>query len=304
MKRLFLLCGAMTGLLLLGRPLLALEAEEIVNPHGSGAHCLSCHDGGDEVGQPLPVVPTCRKCHPEADIHPVQIAPKEVFVPEDWPLEGGLVVCSTCHAEPSCDSSRAKETPYYRGGYKGNARGFCFLCHDRKKYERVEPHHPQSGDSTSDQTCVACHISVPEDGADPSSSFLRATPLEVCSECHQQTVHAGVGTHMGRQLEADVSNQLPPNLPLAPDRTIACWTCHDVHEHSGSNQAEKNKKPHRLKVALQELASSEWELPSSTRMPGEFDAEHPPLLALENGQNQLCLACHVEQRPSTAGSKR
>ena len=294
MKRVLLGCGVLAGLLLAAPPLVAVELEQS-NPHDQADQCLVCHEDADGVGQPLPVVATCRKCHPNTDIHPVQMPPEEVLVPPDWPLEGGMVVCSTCHAEPSCDDSRGRQIPYYRGSYKGNARGFCFLCHDRKKYQRVEPHHPEG-----EQTCVACHVSIPPEGAEPSSSFLRAAPMEVCSECHGQGVHVGARTHMGQQLDDEVCEQLPANLPLASERRVACWTCHDVHQHAAT---EKDQKPHRLAETLRELAASEWELPPTTRLPGELDIEHAPLLAI--GQNQLCLACHITLvQPSAAGRIR
>ena len=159
----------------------AVGADETANPHGSRDGCLACHepDRPSLVGKALPVVKTCRGCHPTADMHPVDIVPKRVSIAAGFPLdEGGRMTCATCHDEPGHGAAEAAlPGPWFRGGPYGSTTEFCHTCHKAEDLNRVDPHHPRFEDDPLDPSCSACHMTKPEDGATPEESKLRLPHL-------------------------------------------------------------------------------------------------------------------------------
>jgi len=106
----------------------------VEDPHGQPDACLACHEkpeGDEKVGKPLPVVATCRGCHPTADMHPVNMTPTDVTPHAGWPLDNGQVVCSTCHVEPAHDPEKYANLPkpWHRGGPYPVITDFCYQCH-------------------------------------------------------------------------------------------------------------------------------------------------------------------------------
>ncbi len=284
--------GAILALLLAGP-----AAATPDNPHGRAEACDACHLPGEEAEGTLrgPVVETCRSCHPTADMHPVGMPSRDVPVPHDWPLEGGEVTCATCHAEPA-----HREVPaigelaayaaryWHRGGPYERVTTFCFRCHEESGFARTDPHHPVADDPRPDRdpSCAACHTGLPEPGASPAEAKLRASPERACATCHQGDVHHGASAHVGQALVAEVRAGLPEDLPLH-DGTVACWTCHDVHQGGEAGDLQS-----RLGVALQALHRKEWAVGEEVTWPGESRAGHPPLLALPLEGDALCSACH------------
>jgi hypothetical protein len=200
------------------------------NPHGASDGCGSCHASAPEgVGPPLPVVATCRGCHPTADMHPVDLVPTAVHVPDAFPLEGGRVVCSTCHAEPA-HGGPALPPPYHRGGPYENPRDLCWSCHERAPFERTDPHRPLVPRDPTSPTCSACHTTAPVRGAAPEQARLRLAIADTCTAtCHLPTPHAGAAEHLGEIVDASVRSALPEGIALTGDGRIACFTCHEVH---------------------------------------------------------------------------
>jgi hypothetical protein len=135
----------------------AVASETPESPHGRPDACDDCHSGPPSASNVDLAVTACRECHPTADMHPVNVAPVAAVIPEGWPLHDGQVVCSTCHAEPSCGPGRMQEAPYWRGGPAARTREFCDRCHEPVRFERTNPHHPAVADNT-DPSCAACHV--------------------------------------------------------------------------------------------------------------------------------------------------
>lgn len=293
------------------------ERSERENPHGAADGCLACHappaepgegedkgegkpegyDAAVEVGPALPVVETCRSCHPTADMHPVSIAPDEVPVPEGWPLEDGLVVCSTCHAEPAHGGGAEDlPAPYHRGGPYAEVIDFCYVCHERLDYEREDPHHPAAARSNDDPSCAACHTTAPEPGASFAESRLRESPEETCGTCHEGSIHQGAAEHVGETVDEAVRAALPPGIALTADGTIGCWSCHEVHLDPAPSAARRYLKGHPLAEDLTARARAEdWAEridPEAARWPGASDEAHPPMLPLPTEDGALCRACH------------
>lgn len=241
------------------------------SPHGKPDQCGACHT--TPTGGPTkPIVATCRGCHPDADMHPVGMAPHDVHVADGFPLEDGLVTCATCHTEPAHHPGAAKPVstpPWFRGGDGPKKLDFCYRCHTPAKMERTDPH---IGDAAA-TGCTACHATTPTKGAPPSEAKLRLAPAETCSTCHPGEVHAGAAEHVGKV--AKVAPDAAMKLPLDGDR-VACFTCHDVHT------ASHDAGPPKTGIAAR-IASARPPEPASDR---------PSLLALPASDDQLCRACH------------
>lgn len=241
------------------------------SPHGRDDACAACHgvapDGSR--GGARPSVETCRGCHPDADMHPVGVVPRDVAVPAAFPLEGGAVTCATCHAEPACDDARSDERPWLRGGTPDRKADFCFRCHESDALRRASP-HPQAGaPGPAPTSCPACHVRRPVDGAAVEASALRLTPQDACATCHPGPVHAGTEAHLGHHQPVPPS----PALPLAADGAVGCWSCHDVH-------AAPSAAPARSPLAA-----------ALSGLPREADGAEA-LLALPATDGSLCRACH------------
>ncbi len=90
----------------------AATATSPASPHNRPDACEACHTtAGPAVGAVSPgSEEACVGCHPGVEVHPVGIEPRDVAVPDGWPLADGALACSTCHSEPSCDAARSTAT--------------------------------------------------------------------------------------------------------------------------------------------------------------------------------------------------
>lgn len=270
----------------------ASAAQASDSPHGRPDQCVACHTETDtEIsGLRQPIVPLCRSCHPNADMHPVGIAPQHIQVPPTWPLEQGRLTCATCHQEPAHATDKytghAGESinptrPWHRGGPYSTTSDLCYQCHTRTEYSRQDPHHPHD-----DRTCTACHTKRPAEGAAPDAAALRLEGTRLCGSCHADTQHVGMDAHMGKTMDSP-----PAALAFAAGNTVACWTCHDVHQHS----ALPGPSTASIVENLQSRArNTDWAqvVPQDATWPGQAPADHPPMLALPLAEGELCRACH------------
>lgn len=259
------------------------------DPHGKADACGSCHLAVTGGGAVRPEAETCLACHPEGDPHPSNQLPRKVHVPADWPLVDGRVTCATCHAEPACSADRDREAPFLRGGNVTRTVQFCDRCHNDGTLGRVDPHHPRREGDTDDPTCGACHSGTPAPGAAPEAARLRTAPAAACATCHEGEIHAGVAAHLGKVVPASVAS----SLPLAEGRTIACWTCHDVH---GGTQAAGELRRRSAADAIRALAlqppTATVSVAPAASPVSATGVLHPPLLALPASDGSLCRACH------------
>ena len=256
------------------------------SPHGDPNACAACHAApaaGQTVGAPLPIVATCRSCHPTADMHPVGMKPNKVQVAAGWPLEDGAVTCATCHAEPAHGGpAAALLAPYHRGGPYQNTLQFCNSCHDTAALTRSNPHG--AGRDPQSPTCTACHAGAPAAGAGPGEARTRLPVSEACTNCHPGPIHAGVPEHLGKSLSPAVRASLPPQIAVNNDGTIACWTCHEVHDGGAAGHPSNSPLASGLRALTRAGQDSGLLWP---------DAD-PALLALPIDDGALCRACHGE----------
>jgi hypothetical protein len=289
-------------LLLLGASLvLAGPAEERVDPHSDPALCTECHETAAEgVGPAKPIVETCLSCHPDGDMHPVQVALGEIRVPGDFPLgDDGRMTCWTCHVDPVCTAGQQAPEPYLRNGPYPYVNQLCFTCHARGEYERTNPHHPDVDRQADDDYCSACHTGRPQPGVKPEEARLRAVAGGVCMTCHDPFPHQGTTAHMGAALDPEVIAQLPAQLAVPADGTVQCWTCHEVHDRPPV--AEKRwlrdtpLSTAMTKLVLDHMAERE-ELTWNEQTTHGPNADHHPMLALPDDDGALCRACHLPER--------
>ena len=284
-------------LMLLALPLLGVGGTP-PDPHGDPKACTACHApaaAGQQVGAALPVVATCRGCHPTADMHAVDVAPVTIKVAPGFPLsEDGLLTCATCHAEPAHGGDEVVPVPYHRGGPYADTLDLCFQCHDRGTYARHDPHHPVGPREEQDDSCAACHKGPPETRVEAARARLREDPEAACRTCHEGWVHVGASTHVGKTVPEAVARTLPEEIALLDGR-IACWTCHEVHATHAEDRVPAKWRGERVlgRSLRQGAVESEWDLPDvELDWPGSVDEEHPPLLALPVVDGSLCHACH------------
>jgi hypothetical protein len=234
---------------------------------------------------------------------------EESRVPADWPLEAGLLVCSTCHGEPSHEPDLLAVPRFHRGGPYADESGLCFQCHESAEFVRKDPHHPSQVRGAADGTCAACHSGLPQAGAPPEASRLRLPSDELCEFCHRGAVHAGADEHLGKEVDAAVAATLPDAVRLDPGRRIACWTCHEVHGDGAAGASrDRNASERRMAGEFRERAlQSDWSgrIPRGSHWPGDAAARpgHPALLALSVEDDALCRACHGEG-PDAASAPR
>lgn len=245
-------------------------------PHSVPDACSACHEPGTPAGPTKPIVTNCLSCHPTEDHHPVNVAPGEIKVAAGWPLENGKMTCATCHDEHPDD--QASTDRMLRGGHPATVKEFCYRCHESTVNTTRQSPHPTDGKPAADGSCSACHSGRPAAGATLAESRLRLEPTRVCVVCHEGEVHTGTKAHLGKQLERPIDPKVAAEFPLTADGTIACWTCHDVH----NSAVNPPPAPRRLADALAKAVRG-----------GKVDAPlTTSLLALPVSDGSLCRACH------------
>ncbi len=227
-----------------------------VDPHWKEVMCIACHEKAPEKGQPNlrfrgNINQLCDRCHngqfARRDIHPVGVIPSgKVKVPDNMPLTGGRITCSTCHnsslQEGGEKRGSALETnpKFIRNGFKVRNK-FCFRCHIIGEYGKMNPH--KQLDSTGrikEQVCLFCHTSQPNVKVMGIEhvGFNAESLDEYCTSCHDrpdfQENHPS-GPHLveptGDVLDAITTapRRIGVELPLYRSR-ITCATCHNPHQ--------------------------------------------------------------------------
>ncbi len=254
-----------------------------VNPHWKKGFCRCCHQkepgkGGTYL-KDQDFNRLCQRCHDDrfarADIHPVGIKPRLVKVPRDMPLQKGVLTCETCHnALYQCFLSKEvyKQNPLFlrRSGlprYK-----FCFLCHELKAYQRLNPHEHQidKNGRLNQKRCLICHSSLPDvehiKGA-AKVHFTVKDPDECCRGCHPgyDKYHPAGYTHVGVRPSPKIMKAIKTSIqrlgvevPLFQGRII-CASCHNPHEEgvikfkaaaTGSTRVNKLRLPATMEMCV------------------------------------------------------
>jgi len=221
-------------------------AEAPVNPHWTGKHCAECHVDGTPPqlkydGDPIKLCTVCHETgHSRIDVHrvPLEVSQKMAAqMPQDWPLLDGRLSCFTCH-EPKLQMYRndplQKHNPnFLRGKTVRLSASFCYNCHDRNRYTRINPHLEQLDETGKPvpAKCVFCHKNQPNPQTAQNINdvdFIDTLPL-ICIGCHagKDRSHPTRASHM-----LELSKDMKPAakvLPVSQNR-IFCGTCHNPHQ--------------------------------------------------------------------------
>lgn len=273
--------SALVAILLLGQvsiggeKAIVKENPSVQNPHGDPGLCSACHAFGLGGRETLSfgghISQLCESCHDGRhathETHPVDLIPSGAIqerIPSDFPLQEGRVTCLTCHDVAwRCtteESATKSNRNFLRGAPGSDSLAFCFHCHIRENYQPFNVHDQLEAGKTKTDTCLWCHINVPEVGfrlTKPTSHGLRSTTPELCSNCHSvPTSHPAGDPHMHTTPSAQMrwymsayemepqmhlsfkqlleyvqaANRAPQSIPLDEQGRITCWSCHNPHE--------------------------------------------------------------------------
>lgn len=221
-----------------------LTFPEVKNPHGS-KDCSLCHTVTTGANQTNLKKDVCTQCHSAASIdaliHPLQnVNPgsKKVTIPSGFKLEAdGSLGCLTCH-QVACKVNRSNRS-FLRGGPFKREIDFCFQCHSKADYHKMNPHEQVQADGSVDgSTCLQCHVKQPS--LDDHPTIAREMQLDMaatCNKCH--SLHSHEQNHQGKNIELSKKATIKRfrqsqkkfgiTLPLSEDNLIQCNTCHYTH---------------------------------------------------------------------------
>ena len=158
------------------------------------------------------------------------------------------------------------------------------------------PHHMSGPDD--EESCGFCH----EDDMSLSNSLL-----DTCLSCHALPEHSGSQEH-GRASAADVARLQPtpikagadPTLPLTPEGTIWCGTCHLYHDPQVNEEALLSEQwlppTTGMSLAVRDAVASRWgDLAGKYNQPlpvASFAKHGSAWLRLSVSDGRLCTECH------------
>ena len=251
--------------------------------------------------------------------------PKAMKISDKLPLnDKGEIDCKTCHGikdieKTAIDKVDKKADDFHRGGPYKKLTEFCYLCHEKKDYQRANIHNLLDDKNEYDKKdCEYCHKKVP----DPEKEIKRADlefrlpPQKLCWGCHLKTPHFNALNH---QAEADkeMRQRIKKSekkhkiiLPLDADNKVMCATCHPAHEPGviakdkpagrqvADVEVEKgvSYKDHSWNTVF--LADKKSRLKKLAEQSGKSHSlkyqrlQDEVLLRLSAKDGTLCLACH------------
>ncbi len=322
MKRLYCYSALFAVFILRSSPVFG----DVVNPHWTGKHCNECHvqDNSTELLYSGDINALCNRCHllpgVTQDQHPVDITPARSMLdrkPDTFPLQDGRLSCRTCHdiipqmyASPA---SRQVNPDFIRGAPYDNLAVFCFSCHVRESFAKVNPHiQIDTRGTVMTNRCLYCHQSVPDtetaSGIDSVSFTTQRTAL--CVSCHndKRIDHPARADHSG-SMNDDMRSQYTRavretgvDLPLF-DNAVFCGTCHNPHDEGVIRRKEASYgsgKKYFLRLdggfdlcVMCHASMKRSATVSPVKMSKDFLKKPPSLLmAHKPWQEKKCKACH------------
>lgn len=246
----------------------------IPNPHQQSEEaCRTCHikPKKSSVINKAHANKVCAACHQSLSkhdyIHPSNLKPSsrlkknmdKVFT-RKLKSEGGKITCTVCHdLNIQCLAKRKSElglNPYFlRGGPYTARSDVCYRCHEKKAYQRLNPHEQMDKNGKLKQDkCALCHKNIAKlDSAKSIKDvdFLVSGDLSnMCKGCHKWNPHPGGSFNFSfsgkkkkgpnhlvvppqriRDTIREMSNKTGIRMPLDPQNgQVFCGTCHNPHQ--------------------------------------------------------------------------
>lgn len=226
-----------------------------INPHWNNHLCLCCHQRkpdkkNSHLREDGNADRICNRCHSSKyapkNIHPVGMVPsRQIQLPPDMPLQENRLSCFTCH-DPNLQmglaghESKKRSNPFFLRRESLSRNGFCFICHLREAYQRMNPHvQLDEQGNIREETCIFCHPFRPDVSVmgPEHVDFIVGNPDEYCMGCHHGFARghpAGIdhlrrpSKKILRAINASV-HRIGVALPLFQGKII-CATCHNPHQ--------------------------------------------------------------------------
>lgn len=221
----------------------------VPNPHGDRSLCFSCHLGKIKEGEEVQFTKgrdsndLCNDCHKKPNVKPAPHVVDAVSTEGTWrmdyvgyPLNQGKLLCVTCHLEASQGKRDPANPKFLRGGPYDEKDKFCYRCHLEDKDAGNSPHRQLDPfGKVRPESCLFCHKKVPNP-AKPTriDSELISDESVICMNCHPNRPHPDKDhlvrpgpNYEKKRREYEIRHEV--KLPLAPDGTITCSTCHNPH---------------------------------------------------------------------------
>ena len=255
--------------------------------------------------------------------------PKAMKVSDKLPLnDEGEIDCKTCHGvknieKTAIDKVDRKADNFHRGGPYKKLTEFCYLCHEKKDYQRPNIHKLLDDKGKYDKKdCEYCHKKVPDPKKEIKRDELefRLPPQKLCWGCHLKAPHFNALNHQAepdkemRQRIEKSENKHKVILPLDSENKVMCVTCHSPHEPGviakdkpagrqvADVEVEKgvSYKDHSWNKVF--VADKELRLRKLAEQSGNVHSlkyqrlQDEVLLRLSAKDGTLCLACHEFER--------
>lgn len=145
---------------------------------------------------------SCVSCHHFEQVltHPTNV-PASMRVPEDLPLNNGMVTCLTCH-----DADPSHATGHQKVGVRGDSTGtgLCMQCHSNAKNSTKAVHAIRGGRAhLGSKSQFDAHASTIADGESVS-----------CMGCHDGTSASDAGSHSVKRSQDDMLPDHPIGIPV------------------------------------------------------------------------------------------
>ncbi|NOY68531.1 MAG: hypothetical protein GXP53_03435 [Deltaproteobacteria bacterium] len=224
---------------------------EKTNIHYTGRYCSECHEqtpvyGGDKHLKFFGNYEQLCWCHSNlSDLyhHPSDIAPsagKKIKIPADFPLKKGKLTCDTCHDIYLQCQKRLFQKTSLRGAPYQKRTDFCYKCHDRKNYQKLNPHvQLDKNGKIIVKKCLFCHKEKPDEKHETYKEVTFIGNIEIiCQRCHMIAGnHSGNFDHLtvkpsgeGLARMKKMEKKFNIILPLDKDGKMTCITCHNPHQ--------------------------------------------------------------------------
>jgi hypothetical protein len=257
--------------------------DERTNIHYTGQFCDECHDktpaqDGDSYLKFNGDYSKLCRCHHGMSpgyCHPIDVTAegaKKLNIPADFPVEDGKFTCNTCHDVYKQCQKRLFDRQSLRGAPYPHRTDFCFRCHDKQDYKKLNAHHQIQADGTLNvKMCLYCHAKKPNEKTFTYKDVTFVGDIKaLCRRCHQIAGnHSGNFDHIGVTPSAEALKRMETMkekyqiiLPLTKDGKMTCITCHNPHQKGviaedkpsakGADSEHRHRLPGKLCLACHE----------------------------------------------------